>query len=93
MGQTEKNIFFYGNDIPKEKKLEGSRMRNVWKTRTRLERGSRDVINCFCIVEQNLFEKLDHLDARPAGDSPLAVAEVTELLGEARARVDEPADP
>ena len=40
-------------------------------------------------MEQNLFEKLDHLDARPAGDSPLAVAEVTELLGEARARVDE----
>ena len=29
----------------KEKKLKRNRKRNVWKTRTRLERGPRDVIN------------------------------------------------
>ena len=42
-----KKIVFFSMEKTsrKEKKLKRSRMRNVWKTRTRLERGPRDVIN------------------------------------------------
>ena len=43
--QILKQVFLMEKKSRKEKKLKRSRKRNVWKTRTRLERGPRDVIN------------------------------------------------
>ena len=43
--QILKQVFLMEKKSRKEKKLKRNRKRNVWKTRTRLERGPRDVIN------------------------------------------------